>query len=445
MLKRDTETLSEILGASNAEPNNSGTDLFAPKIFTETKYHETFRGKQSDDLALPSVVIPSNGDVEDFFATVATYYQGNSPLSPLVHVLSNSTASLLANKAKGINFRSSLEDRALLKASLGCVIGEAMLSRIGAPEVGDVTYAGCRRTFSFSLFRATLIHGAAFSPKELAERWVRLRRIARLRVLGPTIEAILSIHAIMCDIGEESAQIDRNLRDALRLMVKGADGSGQVQMALVMMYPRLFEAIDDLRGAFDGRMNAFLRIVDVIRTESRGAAIDEIAIAFFCNQILPGSFSHTSAIVKFAGAFPSAVIWYGFFAACSDVKSSSRVDVGLFAKLQRDLLDPFSFEQRPRCDISFEELEVLMRSSTSSNSLRPSQQRSLLVALLPGVDVYMRVEEEEPPVRSRRAVEAEELNERASRLIEEALYTLKKAQSIGRDDDSIKRYTPGKR
>jgi len=450
MLKRSTEALSEILGLDKSTPPTEGGDLFSSKTFSVTKYHETLRVKQSDSVSLPNVIVPADGDAEDFFATLATYYQDRSPLSALVHVLSGETAELLAKRAKGSDLRKGEREKAFRIASVGAMLGEATFLRLGVPDGDEVTYAGCRRTLAFSLSRATLLYGHTVPPHLVADRWVRLRKIARLRVSDATVETVLLIHCLASGVGlqSESSGVTQLLNEALKVLIESDDSSDEMlSAALVELYPAIKEHLDDLRGAFDGRLKAFMRIVDAIQTQSRGVRSDEIAVAFFCNRILPGSFSHAGLLAKMMNVFPSAVVWYGFLSALSPASNSKRINPGLVAKLERDLLDPFSFEQRPRCDISLEELEVLSRTSLRSDLLRPSQQRSLLVSLLPGIDVYTRLGSEDNLAveRIRREAEADELNARASKLIEEALYTLKKARAVSSNDDRVNRLPPGRR
>ncbi|AXW63600.1 hypothetical protein CJO94_17125 (plasmid) [Ralstonia solanacearum] len=232
-----------------------------------------------------------------------------------------------------------------------------------------------------------------------------------------------------------SSHIEASLNGALRAHATGDDGdAGLLASVLVELYPATKGYFDDLRGSFDGRMTAFTQVVEVIQASSRGMRVDEIAVAFACNRILPGSFAHTRVLARLVEFFPAALVWYGFFAALAKPTASQQLSPGLLAKLERDLLDPFSFEQRPRCDISLEELEVLSRASLRAEAVKPSQQRALLVALLPGVDIYTRFgsEGESADDRVRRDAEADALHGRVSRLLEEALYALKKADAVKR-------------
>lgn len=438
MLRHSAETISEILGSDVPGALSLSKDLFSSSLIALPKLHETFRLEPDDGLSLPNVIVPASGDAEDFFAAVATYYQDKSPLSAVVHVLSQETACLIAKRSKASKNRAASHSRSFRLACLGAAIGETTLAGLGAHEIGGaLSYAACRRTLAFSLCRATYLYESVLRADVLAERWTRLRKLTGLSVSAAANEAVLLAHGLALGSASSSSlpRIDTTLNNALQVYARGDDCDGDLFMpVLVALYPATKQYLDDLRGAFDGRMTVFTRLIEAIQASSRGVRMDEIAVAFICNRILPGSFAHAGALAKLVEFFPAALIWYGFFAALSKPSASHRLSSSMIAKLERDLLDSFSFEQRPRCDISLEELEVLSRAPLRAEEVQPSHQRALLVALVPGVNLYTRFGSEGDAVgdRIRRDAEAEELHGRVSKLLEEALYTLKKAGTVNR-------------
>jgi hypothetical protein len=439
MLKRGVETLPEILGSDALGTRPHSPDLFSSNAPVAARRHETYRLESADGLSLPSVIVPASGDVEDFFATVATYYQEQSPLSAVVHVLGDETAGLLVWQSKRSGIPTAGHRSSSRLAGIGAAIGEATLAGVEARDPSSsISYAACRRTLGFSLFRAMFLYDTVLRPDVLAERWIRLRKLTGLSVSTDSTDAILLAHALAFGGADpsKSPQIDAGLGQAISVLVKDDDGDDELLVRTVVgLYPATKQYFDDLRGAFDGRMAAFTRLVDAIQTGSRGVRTDEIAVAFACNRIFPGSFAHAGVLGKLVSVFPAALIWYGVLAAISRPSASQQLSPSLLSKLERDLLDSFTFEQRPRCDISLEELEVLSRTPLRAETVKPSQQRVLLVALLPGVDTYTRFGLEGDVVgeRVRRDVEADELYRRVSRLLEEALYALRKSATLSRE------------
>jgi len=439
MLKRGVEVLSEILGSDGVGTTSHSADLFSSNLPAVAKAHDTFRLESADGLSLPSVIVPASGDAEDFFASVATYYQEQSPISAVVHVLSSDTASLMVRLSQAPSIHNVGHKRSFRMPGLGAAIGEATLAGLEAHDAsGSLTYAACRRTLAFALCRTAFLYESAFRADALAERWARLRRLTGLSVSATAAEAVVLAHTLVSEGSGTSnlPHIAPTLSEALRALARSDDGDCELLVpVLVDLYPATKQYLSDLHGAFDGRMAAFTRLVETIQANTRGVRTDEIAVAFICDRILPGSFAHAGVLAKLVNFFPNALVWYGFLAAFSKPSASGQLSPSLIAKLERDLLDAFSFEQRPRCDISIEELEVLSRAPLRAKTINPSQPRVLRVALLPGVDTYTRFRTEDDTVggRVQRDTEAEELHRRVARLLEEALSALRNTRSVNRD------------
>lgn len=429
MFKRSTETLAEIIGSGTNEAVPRNEDLFSLSTRHEPGRHKVFRLEQPDALALPNVIIPAGGDLEDFFAIVATYYQDITPLSSVTHVLSDETSCLFTGEAKPVGRCSPSSSADFRIACLGAAVGEATLAGLGVNNMGGgLSYAACRRTLAFSLCRATVLYDTAFEGRTLAARWTRLRNLTGLSASSTVTDAVLHAHMFAAGHTTESSRIELPLREALKASATGPMGDGRLVSVLITLYPAMDRYLESLRGPFDGRMSAFTRLVESVRTSTRGQYSDDIAVAFACNRILPGSFAHSTVLARLVEFFPSALVWYGYFAALSNPSDSQHLGTSLISKLGRDLDEEFSFKQRPRCDISLEELEILTRISLSADLIKPSQPRAVLVALLPGVDIYTRfgTEVDSGGDRVRRELEGEELHSRVSKLLEEALHALSK-------------------
>jgi hypothetical protein len=223
--------------------------------------------------------------------------------------------------------------------------------------------------------------------------------------------------------------IDHSLAIAIRNFITGNDVAGSDLLRLLIhRYPRIETHIEQLHGPYDARLAAFTQIVTAVHAESFGLECDQIAVAFMCNQILPGSLSHIAVLEKLVEVFPAAIVWYGFFAmlSTSNKRSDQSQPRSLMLKLERDLVAPFSIVRRPTCDISLQELEVLSRVNQRPDWLNPSQQRALLVSIAPGVDIFARIPGDGDGGResARRDQDTEAMRTRISGLLEEALAVL---------------------
>lgn len=438
MLKSNREDLPTILGMQDV---GKAGDLFSSSSLRDTKLHETYRSEKNDRQSLPNVIIPESDDLDDFFATIATFYEDIMPLSSSVFVLNSATTSLLKGTIKSFRPRFDSEDKYIRTAMIGASMGEAILMGLNLVEKGGApSYSACTRTLSHTLCRGSILYGKKLNAELLMSRWVRLRKISMLDVSSKVTEAIFFIHALLTSSMALSNNNYENklLEEAILLLAKNHEfnnHNNKILWILCDLYPEIRSFIEALEGPFDERMAVFTRIVSVIQKGTRGVRIDEIAVAYFCNAIFPGSFAHTPVLAKLINFFPAALVWYGVFSILTKPNSAKSVQSGLYTKLERDLLEEFSFEQRPRCDISIEEFEVISRTAFRTESIRPSQQRILYVSLLPGVNIYTRlgVEEHARIEQTLRDSEMERLNNHVEKLLVEALSVLKEGSTNKRN------------
>jgi hypothetical protein len=434
MLRRSLESLREIFSeVAPSEPGRSD-DLFSSTLSGPAKRHETYRSDEQAGLNLPVAVVPDEFDLEDFFATTATYYQEFSPVSAVVHVLGRDESRILSDRRPKSQRRSDTSHTFREKrACLGATIGEAVISGIGFLESGTApAYAACRRTLAFALGRSAIVNGTLLTPDTLVERWASLRRLTGLSVSDSTVAAVRTAHVIAFELSQDAelGAIDHSLAIAIGDFVTGNDVDGsELLRLLIHRYPRIEAHIEQLHGSYDARLAAFTQIVTAVHAESRGLECDQIAVAFMCNQILPGSLSHIAVLEKLVEVFPASIVWYGFFAmlSTSTKRSDQSQPRSLMLKLERDLVAPFSIGERPMCDISLQELEVLSRVNLRPDWLNPSQQRALLVSIAPGVDIFARIPGDGDGGResARRDQDIEAMRARISGLLEEALAVLR--------------------
>ncbi len=253
--------------------------------------------------------------------------------------------------------------------------------------------------------------------------------MARADATTLVLTGIKLIHSTLL---HENIAAEPELLKAIRRSAEVETPASDVSSILCDTYPNLAPlARELLTGPFDSRVEIFSKILEVVRSNPIASDIDSIAAAFFCNQILPGSFSHFRLLTRLREAFPSALLWYGVFSCLSPQFDITEFGLGLVAKLTRDLLEPFSFDSRPSCDISFDEFSVLSRLPIKSDAFKPTQPKIALVALLPGVNTFTRFASEDdlPVEHDRVSIDLEEANTRATGLLEEAIMILRRVNT----------------
>lgn len=438
MLRQTTESLSEILGTDGGRK-----DLFTSTVSSVSSQHAAYRSTYDDGLQLPLVIEPANFDTEDFFVSVATYHQARAPLSAYVHVL-DEECSRCFHALKGKFDETRFKSDYRVFAALGAAVGETFLAAQGSAEAGAApSYASCKRSLSFALARARSIYPFCHT-EYVARRWESLRRLTGLAVSSEAVVAVQEAHSFLFDSDENSTN---PIREVLSSALSVSTGEQAAQRALLNLYPEIVPYASELAGPFDARMKAFSQLVEQVHLASRGASFDSLAVGFFANRIQPGSFAHARVLLKLADFFPTALVWYGMFCALSEEFRPADFGSGLMAKLARDATQPFSFEQRPSCDMSLDELQVLARMPPRAEVVKPTQQKIAVVALLPGVDISSRYAADEDSHldadRDRRMIENDEVYTRVAMLLEDALGLIRKSKSPARRASDVSQKRPG--
>lgn len=429
-LETTLESISQIFGLEEkAGLKVPSADLFSTTLTSPVRLHQTFNSN-SGVGQLPFVVIPAESELDDFFATVATYHPSQSPLTAYVHVLGKDvkecfdpTQPNIIPDGRGLN-RPQL-------ARLGACLGETALAALGSSGSAlNPSYSACKRSLGYALARTIALY-PSFDAKVALDRWERLRHLTGLAVSQDAVRAVCAIHAAALGGNAhlyESALASK-LRAALVTHVAVSHANNELQNILLEYYPRLSEIAMDNSVPFDARMGSFLRAVEEIQRSSQGTETDCLAVGYFCNRILPGSFAHSKLLVRLVEFFPSVLVWYGMFCSTSTDFDARHFGNGLFKKLGRDMSQPFSFAQRPQCDLSLDELEVLMRAPVRPEIIKPIQQKIASIALLPGLDVFSRFTHDDDGHGGRdfaamKAGVSDERLTRATQLLDEAVSLL---------------------
>lgn len=421
------ESTAEIMGSlSSASKTRRTSDLFSSNIEAQIRRHQTFRPRtKNHDYPLVVSVDPFGTD--EFFADLATYHSNQLPISAYCHIVTEEIRDYFNPIAPDITPEVELTNRFRL-ACMGVALGEVVISSFGASDdLASLSYAACRRSLGYIVARNHALHKDT-NPKTIINRWIRLRELTGLPVTKQAIEVLTELQ------GTTSRESGRDLSDLLHSSLKTAlngfinanTNSQSLEESLIGIYPALASILPAFDGKFDDRMSVFLTSIELIQSESRGKLNDSLAAGYLCNKLLPGTFDHNRVLIKLFELFPAALIWYGIFCTTSkqfDIRSFGN---GLVLKLLRDVHMPFFYTQRPQCDISLDELEILSRTRLRTDLIKPIQQRIASIALAPGVDILsrFRAESETPfkgtPTQNTTTISSTEIS-RTKQLLEEAL------------------------
>ncbi|WP_418124441.1 hypothetical protein [Variovorax sp. 160MFSha2.1] len=417
MTEQKLRSLRQIF-EEDQQPGKRVGDLFSStKVQEQTSHLCIYEDK--DALGLPVVVIPADNDLESFFADIATYFPERAPISAYAHVVSEASYRALSIQPKNRGKKS--RDKREISALIGLILGEALSMQKGAgSQTALPSYSSCKRTLAYCVARAAILYPNLLTS-EVVTRWLQIRQLTGMDSSATIASAInWSTEMIKGNLSTQDDPVLQDIVETLTAYLKRQVKREFVAAHLTSLYSGLREAVPLLYDAYDKRIDAFSAIVKAIRDESRGEILDSVSLAFFCNLILPGSFSHSALIERLLPALPDSMLWYGLFAGSSDEFSPTSAVGGITQKILRDLVSPFDLAQRPTCDLSIEEYEVLARLPLRAEVLKPTQAKAVLVSLYPGVEVYVRsvMEEDEGGERNALSHMLAERNLRLSRVRE---------------------------
>ncbi len=409
MLKSTQESISEILGIN--EKNNlhdNGSNV---------KHYRTYR-KTKDNITFPIVVLDDSVNGDDFYATIATYYENIVPLSNTMYIFNEYTSKLFDSFSKR-KLYDSKNSSFIINMLIGAIIGEIYTLNNGVKSKNNVAeFSYARNTFSYFICRSFYLYENNLESDLARFLWNKFCTIFNKEYSDPVVETVIFIKNLLTRDFDKNLFIDIALADSIYNYSKSnkLECKKEVLKSFINNYPSLKEIVYEINGPYDNRINVFYKIVSEIEKQSKNFRIDEIAIAYFCNEIASGSYLHFNILKEMVNKYPAVLIWYSFFSTISYNQTGETSN--LIIKLKRDITSSFSFEERPTCDISMDEYEILTRTNINRSLLNLSSNNLINISILPGVNINItfnsREVEDSPHI----------LNQQAIRLLKEATLLL---------------------
>lgn len=434
MLAKYFTTLEEMFSFNESKQLRT-PDLFTDNAQKHIENYTCYRADLNDPIELPIAIVTSEDNAETLFADISTFHSNYAPLSAYTHIinpeLSNIVTLDINKKSKPLTI--SHRSAAIL---VGMVIGEALTTAYAhkntSPQAG---YANCRKTLSFTLARAKSLY-PNYDLSKVTHSWSRSNEIAGNANPNPLKNSILSIiKNIEINTTTSKNKTAKKTKDPVSTLLSYANGtisSTEYQAHLTHTHPNITAHVNNLGGAFDGRIKAFESIINSMLSENTDKEQAAQCIAYFCNSILPGSLSHIGIVAALMSRYPTVLFWYGLFSGLSNEFKWPIINNGLGLKIVRDLTAPFSFESRPVSDIAYEEFEVLSRLKLKSTLIKPTHRRSISVSILPGVEIYVDLVSDDNTIRDARENTSPDQyakNEKIKALLSTALELLEATRS----------------
>lgn len=323
---------------------------------------------------LPNLLLIPTKEKRDFFAWAGSYLK-IKPVTALVRILDYDTV-------RTISPTPPTNDR-WLRAFIGLILAEALtyLDESTAKQ----SLRACEGTFSFAAARALLRLQLPNGVRQTGLNWFRTREALGNRTAKLSSNQLQQVWSVVLQLvspDSESVKSPEAVVRSLKALLQFGDISDTDWQALTENLPALGP-----RRLMQGTREERVKILDeVIRLLPRSVDSERVAflVGYLVSMVAPGTLDHWHLLNPVKQVLPTAGLWYGL---CAGLRPETRVEsqgTGLGRLVGRELQRNVDLLDRPACDISTDELEVV------GTSFKPEAASSVEVEISPGISVPFR-------------------------------------------------------
>ncbi|WP_156338484.1 hypothetical protein [Chondromyces crocatus] len=333
----------------------------------------------------------------EFLAWSATYLDEYLPLTGLTRVITPSQLEMLAVSSDSFDL-SKKED-----AWVGGILGETLCGA-GPEGVRAVSLRACMDTCLFAVGRAHCL-GYFSHPMNKADllservnvvstRWQQLQKVGSThqRAGGSSVESVARILVALSypQVSLEASKPDeRVVLDACRevLRDKGIRTSTFHKLLHSAGVPGSLDVRPFMAATTREEKFTLYEVIMASLREfgSSGDLVASFLAGYLLSRVAPGSLEHVEAIHAYPAMMPGALVFYGVCAGLdNELALQSRMG-SLGRRVMRELTFEEILFQRPRCDLAFEELIVLLNAPKPWKILQGANPGVLTVEMAPGI------------------------------------------------------------
>lgn len=343
---------------------------------------------------LPSFLVCAAGTEGDWAAWITTFAAKIRPFTAYTRLLSDEGLRELSVEYKQPDLGP------LLWPVAGLILGEVLSSlRLQDRALDSVSGSTCASTLSFALFRAAACYKHFERWQLVVDAWDAVRHMTRQRSRGISAVPIARVcFIVLFASGQRSAERFLSSDDRVIAEILNDFLTSMVSRPRVLFEISGFaETEERMHGSREDRVIAFEKFRSALRASNlRPTEINSFAIGYLASRIAPGTIRHSELLAQISREYPTAILWYAFFAGIGEsgyVSDLGRRGVELPAsvwRIARDLLRPESPFESPTSDISLLELVALSRSSADPlENLITTTQASAVIEILPCVSTLV--------------------------------------------------------
>jgi len=342
---------------------------------------------------LPNILIIRKSEMEDFFAWANTYISNWCPISYYFHVISDDQS--IGNELPLSNANSSLFE----SASIGLILGDATARAKALDTPNTLTISDLKSTFSYVIAQGVI---QGFLVREVTMKWVELMKagdyrkytrayVDKLLVLW---EAVIGLAFNEIDLSKRTRKFSQStlILIALKEISEYGELRNHTWRKLIANVPSDRLALYDLKSTNETRVLALEEAMKELFTHNGGRDSDlrYFVIGYLASLLSPGTLRHASLLLEYGEEFSLSVLWLGLIAGLHKNRKTLLSREGRL--LWKHLCTKFDLDNRPICDVSLDELQVLQRAKMVNYPLgsQENADSDLAVQLLPGVVATVR-------------------------------------------------------
>lgn len=340
-------------------------------------------------------VVQDEANRRDVFALANSASQASLPFSSFYRVLTIAEITEFSAQQNEVDSR-------LINSFIALSYTEAIIHGARQIKPAEVSVAMCRRTLALTWAVAVRERTPIRALPRLTDAWLDSYELMsgheRSASVPTTISAlfpVLSTAAALYfnrppkdQIGNLCSELLKGNKEAQEIAWRDLAGKWGSRTTLAA----LGDSTREVRADFLQTLLEAYRQGDVGGSSEESAAI----VAFVANQIAPGSLEHLQLLGDRGGS--SIMAWYTLFASLMKPEVGLTFNSGVGRRLFRDIEQRPGRGAGPCCDISYEELHVVLRAGLDGLSRKLGHSGEISIELVPQVEGIFRF-----PVKQSRA------------------------------------------
>jgi hypothetical protein len=342
-----------------------------------------------DSDPLPDLLVVRDEDISDTHAWISSYFAALSPITQWCRIITQSEAKRLLKR----------NDPPTLKTRLGCWVG-AILAECSAQALQHINLRELPGTAvltsaTFAAGRSVAVWGEHCDLREIAARHEELG--SKFREGARPISA-MQLLPLWQTLNAAKNSVDKNVdRRALErfaalfekitpLSVAGNSEAMGENIGFAVEFIGLPGLAECARGPQLDRLKALDELARELTNDTKSAPA-EAFLGLAASLIDPGAAVLPDLLRKYVNLFPMAPLWLGAFAGCWSPARVLSDHQGLGRLISRELLVQSDLEEKPHCDIAYDEIHRWMNGVTASRlPIRGMAARAINIEISLGVN-----------------------------------------------------------